>query len=250
MVLNTRHPSKTFLITVGMLFALAAVGTLGFVYSGVYGIGADDPHWGVTSRVLETLRNRSIERRAAQVSLASVPNLDNPQLIVQGAGQYAAMCAGCHLAPGMPANELSLGLYPGPPELTKRKLEPRVSYIVIKHGIKMSGMPAWGGPHGDEQVWSLVAFVNKLPGMTPQQYKDYVDSPAAKTAAAAHGAAMTPSTPPGATGTPGSAASGTPSGMTHAPAGAPPSASHPGSGAPDGPPGHHAVPQTGASGNR
>lgn len=243
MVLKTRYPLKTFLATLGVLLALAVLGVVGFVYSGIYGIGADDPHWGVTSRVLETLRNRSIERQASQVSITSVPNLDNAQLIIAGAGQYAAMCAGCHLAPGLPANELSLGLYPAPPELTKRKLDPRMAYVVIKHGIKMTGMPAWGGPHGDEQVWSLVAFVNKLPGMTPQQYKDYVDSPGAKAAAAmaAHGTAVSSPVPAGASGTPGSAASGMPPGMTNAPPAAPSMGSS-GSPATHGSPGHHEMP--------
>lgn len=49
------------------------------------------------------------------------------------------------------------------------------AYLVIKHGIKMSGMPAWGaGAHDDQTLWSLVAFVNKLPSLTPAQYEDMV----------------------------------------------------------------------------
>lgn len=38
----------------------------------------------------------------------------------------------------------------------------------------MSGMPAWGRDHDDATLWSIVAFVNKLPAMTPQQYKEIV----------------------------------------------------------------------------
>lgn len=159
----------------GALIVLLLAGTalvFAVVVSGWYNIGADDPHWGFTSRLIETLRNRSIERRAQAVT--ALPRLDEPQLILKGAGQYAAMCQGCHLAPGLPSNELHRGLYPRPPLLYQGRVDPRVAYVTIKHGIKMTGMPAWGGGHGDEAVWSLVAFVNQLPGMTPQQYQDIV----------------------------------------------------------------------------
>lgn len=173
----------------GMLLTAALVGVVVFVYSGAYNIGADDPHWSMTSQFLESFRNRSLQRRARQVS---VPNLEDRQLILKGAGQYAAMCAGCHLAPGVKPNELSRGLYPPPPELAKRRLDPRVSYLAIKHGLKMTGMPAWGGRHGDQQVWALVAFVQKLPDLTPEQYREHVNSPTANAAGAmaSHGTMM------------------------------------------------------------
>lgn len=105
----------------------------------------------------------------------------------------------CHLAPGVRPNELSKGLYPAPPQLAQSPcLDPRVSYTVIKHGLKMTGMPAWGGPHGDEQVWSLLAFVAKMPGMSPHQ--EHVRSPGANAAAAmaAHGSAVMPQAAPSA----------------------------------------------------
>jgi mono/diheme cytochrome c family protein len=38
----------------------------------------------------------------------------------------------------------------------------------------MSAMPAWGASHDDPTIWSMVAFLQKLPGMTPQQYEDLV----------------------------------------------------------------------------
>lgn len=178
---------------IGTLFGLLVLGVLaaaGVVYSGVYNIAADDPHWGVTTRVLETLRNRSIERRAAAVQLPT--NLQDERVILKGAGQYAAMCTSCHLAPGMKPTELSRGLYPVPPNLSQTRVDPKVAYTAIKHGIKMSGMPAWGGPHGDEQVWTLVAFISKLPELTPQQYQTMLQSPVANAAKAmaAHGPAM------------------------------------------------------------
>jgi mono/diheme cytochrome c family protein len=142
-----------------------------YAWSGFYNIGADSPHEPITYRFLSMVREHSIHRHARDIS---VPKLDDPALISKGAGQYAAMCTGCHLAPGMRDSEIRAGLYPQPPNLSQQSVDPREAFWVIKHGIKMSGMPAWGATHDDPTIWSMVAFLQKLPGMTPAQYKDMV----------------------------------------------------------------------------
>jgi hypothetical protein len=162
---------RNWIIAGASLAAGAAVGVTVFVYSGMYDIGADVPHWSSTMRVVETLRDRSILRRSSDVK---VPDLNNPQLILKGAGQYSAMCVNCHLAPGISSSEIRPGLYPQPPELSKTVIDPKIAFWVTKHGIKMSGMPAWGRGHDDATLWSIVAFVNKLPTMSPEQYKEIV----------------------------------------------------------------------------
>ena len=161
----------TIIATTAALAVIGVVGIGAFVYSSVYNIGADDHHTRPVYALLQTLRERSIAWRAKDLT---VPNLDDPQLILKGAGQYAAMCTGCHLAPGMADSEIRPGLYPQPPELAKFKTDPREAFWVIKHGIKMSAMPAWGGSHDDATIWSMVAFLQKLPDLSPAQYKDIV----------------------------------------------------------------------------
>jgi len=156
-----------------VVIALVAIGIgLGmFAFSGLYNIGADDRHWPMTFRVLQMVRDRSIHLRAQHIQ---VPSLQDRQLILKGAGQYAAMCAGCHLAPGVGKSELRAGMYPQPPDLTRVHIDPQVAFWAIKHGIKMSAMPAWGASHDDAKIWSLVAFLQKLPSMSPAQYKAIV----------------------------------------------------------------------------
>ncbi len=159
-------------LTVAAVLAILAAGAGIFVYSGLYDVGADDHHTRPVFDLLQTLRDRSIQRRAADIK---VPKLDDPQLILKGAGQYAAMCTGCHLAPGMDDSELRVGMYPQPPNLSRIHVDPRQAFWVIKHGIKMSAMPAWGmAGHDDSTIWSMVAFLEKLPSMTPAQYKAIV----------------------------------------------------------------------------
>ncbi len=143
-----------------------------FLWSGIYNPGADSPHWKITYALMATSRNRSIERYASTVTVP--PNLNDPKVILKGAGQYAAMCTDCHLAPGKSHSEIRPGLYPQPPNLSKMHVDPREAFWVIKHGLKMSAMPAWGTSHDDATIWSMVAFLQKLPDMSAAEYKSIV----------------------------------------------------------------------------
>ena len=154
------------------LLILAILGAGIFIGSGVYNPGADSPHWKITYTLMQAARERSVEHHASAIALPT--NLDDPDVILKGAGQYAAMCTSCHLAPGMQDTELRPGLYPKPPNLSKGSVDPREAFWVIKHGLKMSAMPAWGMSHDDPTIWSMVAFLKKLPSMTPAQYKEMV----------------------------------------------------------------------------
>lgn len=155
-----------------VLLLVFALGVGAFVWSGIYNPGADNPHWEITYALMETSRESSIEHYASAVAVPA--NLDDPRLILEGAGHYAAMCASCHLAPGKKDSELRSGLYPLPPNLSETNVDPREAFWVIKHGLKMSAMPAWGMSHDDAMIWSMVAFLRKLPGMTPEQYREIV----------------------------------------------------------------------------
>ena len=154
-----------------VLLILVALGAGVFIWSGVYNIGADDPYMRTTYALLETLRDRSIGIRASKLT---VPDLSDPAKALQGAGNYNAMCVGCHLAPGMVESELSKGLYPAPPNLSKYPVELAQAFWVIKHGIKASGMPAWGKSMEDAYIWNMAAFLQKLPTLDAKQYQAMV----------------------------------------------------------------------------
>lgn len=159
-------------LSIVVLVALAVLGGIVFyVGSGGYDVGADTPHWEITRKVMEAVRNRSIEVRASQIEL---PDLQDEQLVLKGAGQYAAMCVNCHLAPEQKDSEIRPGLYPKPPNLSEQRFDPKTVFWVTKHGLKMSGMPAWGLRHDDATIWSIVAFVTRLPGLSAEHYKDLV----------------------------------------------------------------------------
>lgn len=161
---------------------IAILGGLGFIYSGVYPIGADDKHTAPVTWALETLRERSISRAAGDIE---VPDLSDPTMLLAGGPDYNEMCSGCHLKPGVDASDLTIGLYPSPPNLASRLDEhghdhgdepdgiaaAQRNFWIIKHGIKASGMPAWGPTHDDQRIWAMVAFLAKLPDLTEAQYQ-------------------------------------------------------------------------------
>lgn len=168
-----RHlPSLTFTGLAGL--AIGAVAGI-FVYTGFYNIGADAPHTKPVYWVIENLRNRSIAVRAKDITAPST--LEDQKNIVVGAGLYAEMCSGCHLAPGMERTEISQGLYPQAPELrlgiNRTAAE---EFWIIKHGVKMTAMPAWGRTHSDDLIWDMVGFVRKLPSLSAEQYQVLVKS--------------------------------------------------------------------------
>ena len=161
---------RRWAIVAGTLMVLAGALAVG-IYAGVYNVAADVPH--TQPVLLEMVRERSIATRARDVV---VPNdLDDASRISRGAGQYVEMCSDCHLAPGMKRTEISRGLYPRAPELRRKTdLTPAEQFWIIKHGVKMTGMPAWGVTHDDELLWDVVAFVGKLPELTPEEYETLV----------------------------------------------------------------------------
>jgi mono/diheme cytochrome c family protein len=72
----------------------------------------------------------------------------------------------------MKRTEISRGLYPRAPELKRGSgLTPAEHFWVVKHGIKMTGMPAWGLTHDDEILWDVVAFLRKMPELTAEEYQ-------------------------------------------------------------------------------
>ena len=152
-----------------VVLLVIVAGSIGYVYHGFYNIAADEKHWAVTESLLQAVRTRSIEARSRE--LRDMPNLEDPKLIAIGAGQYAEMCVDCHLAPGRKQSPLREGLYPRPPDLSLEKREARAAFWVVKHGIKMTAMPAWGTSHDDATLWALVAFLQKLPGLDAKAYE-------------------------------------------------------------------------------
>jgi mono/diheme cytochrome c family protein len=160
---------RAVLATVAILAVIALVAVAVVIGTGVYDFAADSPHTTFVTNLIGFARERSIEVHAAGVK---VPPLGNPAMIREGGEHYAEMCVSCHLAPGVPENEMRPGMNPKPPVLASvPREEPAEQFWIIKHGLKMTAMPAWGTTHSDQEIWNMVAFLQKLPGMSAEQYR-------------------------------------------------------------------------------
>ena len=92
-------------------------------------------------------------------------------MITAGGVDYHEMCTGCYLQPGVEDSELASAMYPQLPNLaTVKHRNPAETFWIIKHGMKMSGMPAWGATHDDQRMWAMVAFLQQLPRLNALQY--------------------------------------------------------------------------------
>lgn len=160
-----------------IVFAIAALVAL----TGVVSVAADDPPPAWVEGLLHTAMERSVAARASSIA---VPELNDPDLVANGAAHYDAMCVSCHGAPGVEPGEIAKGLNPAPPKLAAvSHPDPATWFWVTKHGVMMTGMPAWGTTHYDQSIWGMVALMTRFPDMSPEQYAALV----ARTAGHGHG---------------------------------------------------------------
>jgi cytochrome c553 len=150
---------------------LGAMGTLGaiVVLSGVVPIKASSGHWTITKRFLEFSKRRSVATHSLGIT---APPLDDRRLVLRGAGQYDYACRPCHGSPSFDQPRVASRMTPTPPDLREsvRKYDDPALFYIVKHGIKLTGMPAWPSQQRDDEVWAMVAFLRTLPGLDAAAY--------------------------------------------------------------------------------
>jgi mono/diheme cytochrome c family protein len=155
--------------------AVLVVGALLFAWSGIYNIAATKPHWGITLSFIEMFRDRSISVRSDGIDAA---DLDDAKLMEDAFIHYHEMCRLCHGAPDYQSEEFAKGLYPQPPNMITGSIQGERSeaeiYWILKHGIKMTGMPAFGPTHSDSELYGLVALTMEIPQRSPEEYRQQV----------------------------------------------------------------------------
>lgn len=154
-------------LLVAALAALAAAALV--VFGGAYDVAASRPHTQLVYTLMETTLRHSVQRRARAIEERP---LDAPALVQRGAACYRAHCEGCHGGPGVAPGPAGQGMQPLPGPLidAPRHWRARELVWITRHGIRMSGMPAWGGRLVDDDLWAVVAFVQQLPQLLPAGY--------------------------------------------------------------------------------
>jgi mono/diheme cytochrome c family protein len=155
--------------TTAVLAALAAIGGAAVVYLGLYDVAAVTQHWQPTHTLLETAMRRSVKLRAR--GIAEPPPAEQ-RVLLRGAGCYRDHCVQCHGAPGVAPAAIGQAMQPVPGPLVDapQHWRARELYWVTRHGIRMSGMPAWEFRLGEEELWAVVAWVQHLPELSASDY--------------------------------------------------------------------------------
>ena len=140
----------------------------GFAYVRVTGLRADVPPGDTEAAVARRVRwfaIPAVERDRAN------PVAATPQALEAGLEHYADHCATCHANDGSGDTDFGRGMYPRPPDMrleeTQQLTDGELFYI-IEHGIRFTGMPAFGtgdAQHAEES-WQLVHFIRHLPRLT------------------------------------------------------------------------------------
>jgi mono/diheme cytochrome c family protein len=162
-------PFYVVLITIGAILALILV----LIYSGVYNVAASKGHNPLVRWVLNTIQERSIQAHAHPDD-----QVEPSQELAMGYRATSSMCVMCHGSPAQKRWGPAAAMTPMPPDLTHAAEEWSLAELVwiVEHGIKMTGMPAFGSTHSREELIAITTFVDTLPALTVTEYERLVDS--------------------------------------------------------------------------
>jgi len=99
----------------------------------------------------------------------------NAEILKQGMDHWADHCAACHANNGSGDTEMGRNFYPPAPDMRTaetQSLSDGELYYIIRNGVPLTGMPAWGDPslgNSDSQTWTLVSFIRHLPALTQDE---------------------------------------------------------------------------------
>jgi thiosulfate dehydrogenase len=168
---------RGFILGVVATIVVALAGAYALLDSGLIPANADAKPAGLELWVAGTSLNATLRRQAPRE--ANPVPLTSANLIA-GITLYGQHCAICHgTAGGDPsASPVAKGLYPRPPQLATDGVEDDpegVSYWKIKHGIRLTGMPAWGSALNDRQIWTLALFLKHMDKLPPDAQQAWAE---------------------------------------------------------------------------
>jgi mono/diheme cytochrome c family protein len=137
----------------------------------------------------EAVLASAMRRWATPESVRPRPNPVQPTEVVvrQALEHYADHCAVCHANDGSGDTEMGRSFYPKAPDMRSmgtQALSDGELFSIIEHGIRLTGMPAWGTgmPEGEQDSWGLVHFIRRLPTLSAEEV-DRMETLNPKTAA-------------------------------------------------------------------
>jgi mono/diheme cytochrome c family protein len=166
---------KGVILGAALTLVVALIGAYSVVQSGLIPANADAKPGRLEDWIARTSLHATLSRDAPK-SPNPVPLSD--QNLLTGIDLYAQNCAVCHgsASGNASTSPIAKGLYPGVPQLATEGVEDDPegdSFWRIKHGVRLTGMPAFGDSLSDQQIWTLALFLkqmDKLPASVQQTW--------------------------------------------------------------------------------
>ncbi|WP_390905435.1 c-type cytochrome [Occallatibacter riparius] len=151
------------------VLSLAAVALVGASLAASFDLSAVPEPGRVETTVANEAKNFLVHREARRSSIKepslTQSDLDNAQNV------FGSECATCHGNDGRTPTDIGRGLYPRAPDLGNDEVQhwsdPEMFWI-IRNGLRLTGMPAFGKQLTDQETWSLVRYLRTLRTSTPK----------------------------------------------------------------------------------
>jgi mono/diheme cytochrome c family protein len=156
------------LVLVGFVLGFVVMAIGGVAYLRSTGLESQSSPGAVETRLARMARRWAVPA-AGRDRRNPVPS--SPEALGEGLAHFADHCASCHANDGSGNTEMGRGLFPKAPDMrgaATQQLTDGELFYVIEHGVRFTGMPAWGTgtPAGEESTWHLVQFIRHLPQLT------------------------------------------------------------------------------------
>lgn len=164
--------AQRLLAWIGLAFVVVVtVGAAAFALMLHSGVSTRDEPSGIEATIARAAKRLAVPAGAR--ALAAPPEVFSSISLADARAHWASHCANCHADDGSGATPMGRNLYPRPPDMRAKPTQQLTDgelYFVIKNGVRLTGMPAWGEPGGaDLETWALVAFIKTLPRLTADE---------------------------------------------------------------------------------
>jgi len=167
--------SKFVLFLAGALSVVAAIVLAGgAVLLGARGFSAREQPGAMERWLTRYARSLAVPQDARE---RKNPVPDSPETLAEARAHWADHCAACHANSGSGDVEMGKHMYPQAPDMRQQETQQLTDgelFFIIQNGIRLTGMPAWGGGsgHDEQDSWKLVQFIRHLPQLTAQEERE------------------------------------------------------------------------------
>jgi len=152
-----------------ILVLLIVLGVCGWVFAHTWSIGANNSP-GAIERMVASHTKSFFVKRAASAGLPQ-ESASSPDSISNGHTIYGGSCAGCHGYDGRTPTTLGRSMSPRAPSLAGEGAQSWSDgelFVIVRDGLRMTGMPAFGSVHQSDEIWDVVHYVRSIPNSAPR----------------------------------------------------------------------------------